>query len=483
MGAFGIDTRDVRALSCPARKSSSGPPNLQLIYGATGEQRELSKGKGGASMSSGNAKRAIRKNSREDSSVYSERPLVNEVKEPKSPYSARGTNTPWYRGWKLTERERATFRATTLASQDAKRRALRGESESAHPVNVPRLDPLDLMPAMCPNGLRALSLFSGGGGMDIGFDRAGFTHVASFEIMEDAAAVIRVAHPEWQVFGGEAGDVTRVDWSRYQGLVDVLHGGPPCQPFSHAGRRHGASDVRDMIPEFVRAVRAIGPSAFVCENVGGLRTKRFESYVRETILQPLEKQYRITSFILDAADYGVPQRRRRIFFVGFRTNDYFERFVPPSPTHIAGEGLNFLPRASGARQALGLPDIGVDGPAPTIRSGLTGPRHTTSILNSVTALKAWHGLGIWPNGVAATRERASAYPAKNGHFRLSLADCMVLQCFPETWPIRGPVYFALGLIGNSVAPPIAYHVAQAVGRALRPATALRDSAASRRGHV
>jgi DNA (cytosine-5)-methyltransferase 1 len=118
----------------------------------------------------------------------------------------------------------------------------------------------------------------------------------------------------------------------------------------------------------------------------------------------------------------------------------------------------------GARAALGLSDIGYDALAPTLRSGLTGPRHTTSVVNSATALKQWNTLQIWPNGVAEDREKASAFVAKNGHFRLSIPDCMLLQGFPADWPIRGTVYKALGLIGNSVAPPMGYRVAQVVAR-------------------
>jgi hypothetical protein len=66
--------------------------------------------------------------------------------------------------------------------------------------------------------------------MDIGFERAGFEHVASFEIMEHAVAVLREARPKWRVFGGVDGDVCQVDWRGYRGEVDVLHGGPPCSP-------------------------------------------------------------------------------------------------------------------------------------------------------------------------------------------------------------------------------------------------------------
>lgn len=388
--------------------------------------------------------------------------------------TARGTDSPWYQGWDISEQERAAFRATTIASQQAKRLAVRGEcSAPKHPINIPRLDPIALMPRRSGNGLRTLSLFSGGGGMDIGFDRAGFEHVANYEIMAGAASVLETAHPDWNVFGGEDGDVRLVNWSKYRGKVDVLHGGPPCQPFSNAGRQNGALDVRDMIPEFVRAVVALRPRVFVCENVSGLATKRFQDYVRSTIINPLGRRYVIRQFILDAADFGVPQTRRRVFFVGFADEADAERFEVPGPTHQHEKSKGFghnLPKTMGVREALGLPDTGFDGLAPTLRSGLTGPRHTTSVLSSVSALKLWNKLGVWPNGVGATREAASAYVAKNGDFRLSLQDCLLLQGFPGDWPVQKPVYFALGLIGNSVAPPMAYNLASAISAALHPAT-------------
>lgn len=386
-------------------------------------------------------------------------------------YSARGTDTPWYQGWSLNDDERASFRATTLASQEAKRRALNGECDHPkHPIYQPRLDPLSLMPQQGGNGLRALSLFSGGGGMDIGFDRAGFIHAASYELMADAAAVLKVARPAWTVFGGQAGDVRGVDWSPYRGKVDMLHGGPPCQPFSHAGRQLGAADTRDMIPEFVRAVKAVRPRAFVCENVSGLTAKRFKEYVHTTILAPLQGDYVIRQFTLDAADFGVPQRRRRIFFVGFVSGTDAARFEIPPATHTHDETEEVgadLPRTMGVREALGLPDIGTDGLAPTLRSGLTGPRHTTSVLSSVSALKLWNRLEVWPNGVAVDRDLASGYIVKNGHFRLSVPDCLVLQGFPTDWPVKRPVYFALGMIGNSVAPPMAFNLSMAISRALK----------------
>jgi DNA (cytosine-5)-methyltransferase 1 len=78
----------------------------------------------------------------------------------------------------------------------------------------------------------------------------------------------------------------------------------------------------------------------------------------------------------------------------------------------------------------------------------------------------WQALEIWPNGVARDRESARAFVAKNGHFRLSVPDCAIIQGFPDDWHFHGAVYLALGQVGNSVAPPLAYRLAGAVGQAI-----------------
>lgn len=369
------------------------------------------------------------------------------------------STSPYHEPWELTAEERQVYREMSRRSREAKRAAMVGEGPTpVHPVNVPRLDVSTLMPTRDSTGLRALSLFSGGGGLDIAFWRAGFEHVGSYEILEAAAATLAKAHPEWTVYGGSNGDVQLVDWNQYRGAVDLLHGGPPCQPFSNAGRQRGEKDNRNMWPEFVRAVQRIRPAAFVGENVAALASEKFSDYVRDSIIMPLERiGYIIYPILLHAGHFGVPQIRRRVFFVGFRTKKAAARWRPP---------IGNPERKNGVRWALGLPDIGYDDLSPTIRSTLTGPRHTTSILNSVSARNKFERLQIWPNGVAQTREAASRFVPDNGHFRLSIPDVSLIQGFPDAWPWEGATYMSLGQIGNAVPPPMGYAVAVSVSDAL-----------------
>jgi len=385
-----------------------------------------------------------------------------------------GTAAPWYEARQLSDAEREFFRERSRRSREAKLRALSAEVGEVL-THRPALDPAQLMPAVSPHLLPSLSLFSGGGGLDLGFERAGFCHVASFDTLEAAGDTLRANRPKWEVYSGGDGDVRTVDWRRYRGELAVLHGGPPCQPFSVAGRQRGQQDVRNMLPEFVRSVRESEPLAFVCENVPALAGPKFAEYLQEALLAPLGKRYRITTFRLSAHDFGVPQLRHRIMIVGFMHSEHAGRFTAPAPTHRADHLAPTLqPQVTswkleptmGVREAVGLPDIGSDGLAPTLRSTLTGPRHTTSILSSVSAQRAWATMEIWPNGVARSRIAAARFPTENGHHRLAVADCALLQGFPSWWHFEGAVYMSLGQIGNSVAPPMAYRLAREVAGAL-----------------
>lgn len=213
--------------------------------------------------------------------------------------------------------------------------------------------------------MNAVELFAGAGGLGIGMSRSGFKPLAVIEWDKYCCDTIRENQnrgvkpvKEWPLVEG---DVRCFDYSKISGRVDLVSGGPPCQPFSLGGKHRGRLDARDMFPEAIRAVRELRPQAFILENVKGLTRNTFANYLEYIRLQlsypellrrprepwmghlarlekyhthgkPTGLYYRVVKRLLDAANYGVPQRRERVFIVGFRS-DLGVEWSFPDETH------------------------------------------------------------------------------------------------------------------------------------------------------
>ena len=137
--------------------------------------------------------------------------------------------------------------------------------------------------------MKAIELFAGAGGLGMGISDAGFQHVAIAEWNSDACQTIRVnkgrgVNPVAHWPDIYEGDVCAFDYQSV-GMVDLVSGGPPCQPFSFGGKGKANADSRDMWPQAVRAVRQVQPRAFIFENVRGLTRKAFTEYFEHVILQ------------------------------------------------------------------------------------------------------------------------------------------------------------------------------------------------------
>ncbi|MDX8465742.1 DNA cytosine methyltransferase [Mesorhizobium sp. VK23B] len=188
--------------------------------------------------------------------------------------------------------------------------------------------------------MKIVEMFSGCGGLAYGLSASGLKPVAMVEADGAANRTLEANKTAGVTFAADwpitHSDVRRVDWRKHLGNVRVVAGGPPCQPFSQAGKGLGDRDLRDMWPEAVRAVREIRPEGFLFENVRGLLRPVFESYV-EALLATLSKcdpvhGYAVDRVMVDAADFGAPQRRQRVIVAGFRT-DIASSVVFPEPTH------------------------------------------------------------------------------------------------------------------------------------------------------
>ena len=190
---------------------------------------------------------------------------------------------------------------------------------------------------------RLISIFSGAGGMDIGFHSAGFRTAVAVEQDPSCCNTLRLNMPKTPVLEGDITSITTDDIltaAKAKPLgIDLVIGGPPCQSFSLAGKRMGMNDPRGLLVlEFIRIVREALPKAFVMENVKGMITwskgKAIEAIIEEAskpiLFMGTEYKYDISYQVLNSADFGAPQFRERVFIVGNRLG---KKFKFPEPTH------------------------------------------------------------------------------------------------------------------------------------------------------
>jgi DNA (cytosine-5)-methyltransferase 1 len=160
--------------------------------------------------------------------------------------------------------------------------------------------------------VHVLDVFAGAGGLSTGLAQAGFHIVAGAEWDADACATFAAAHPSADVLEGDVGAMSFAPW---RGAVDVVVGGPPCQPWSTGGKRLGSADPRDGWPPFLRVIREVRPRALFVENVTGFtlgpRQRRFDALRNE--LAGLG--YTVSASVENAADHGAPQKRQRLVIV------------------------------------------------------------------------------------------------------------------------------------------------------------------------
>ncbi|MFF7609238.1 DNA (cytosine-5-)-methyltransferase [Streptomyces parvulus] len=204
-------------------------------------------------------------------------------------------------------------------------------------------------------------LFCGAGGLSEGFREAGFDVVFALDKDADSMATYAKNHPNARTLEGSIADYSPAELAEMIGPVDVIVGGPSCQGFSTAGRRSGwvkSQDERNRLWEHMLGlVREAKPHAFLMENVPGLVMWK-EGQFGHKILKAFERLgYKVSMQILLAADYGVPQRRRRLFIVGVRDGKEFQF---PAPTHMGGWRRDTLALWEQKRKQAGLiPHISV----------------------------------------------------------------------------------------------------------------------------
>lgn len=389
--------------------------------------------------------------------------------------------------------------------------------------------------------LTSVELFTGAGGLALGVAAAGFEHRLLLEYNRHACTTLRENHA---AFGTNCliheGDVKAFDFTPYAG-VDLLAAGAPCQPFSIGGRHKAHSDERNLFPQVFRAQREIKPKAVLIENVKGLLRGSLSAFVEFIELQlahptvlpcdPLDPEgweahlptlraahangdsspfrYVVTKTLLNSADFGVPQRRERVFFVALRA-DLDADWTTPIATHsqaalelaksVSGDywsqhgisrkternhpRLAQWQRAAGrslpwttVRDALShlpAPVPGKEAPGVSNHVGQPGarsyPGHTGSPLDApAKTLKAGvHGV---PGGENMLRN-------PNGTVRyFTVREAACIQTFPDTYVFKGAWGEAMRQIGNAVPVALAKAVAESIMESLAAARSTAPDAA------
>lgn len=383
--------------------------------------------------------------------------------------------------------------------------------------------------------LKSIELFAGAGGLGLGLSQAGIHPSVLLEADQSCCDTLATNHKRHFARRNKAvivrTSVADVDLSTVPSAIDVLSGGPPCQPFSYAGRHKGYEDARNLFPEFYRFLRHSTPKAFVVENVPGLLRKSFKEYFEYILLQlryPEVQRYPLQSWeehratleryhtsnsarglvynvlwrLINAADYGIPQTRKRLFIVGVRSDiDAAWTFQKPlnSQTSLIWDKLygnywdrNEVPRRKRyldpgqdrfssslsrlekplekpwltVRDALlGLPKMVPDGRPERLqghvfRAGAREYRgHSGSTLDEpAKTLKAGvHGV---PGGENMMR-------LDNGALRyFTIRECARLQTFPDDYVICGSWTKSMRQIGNAVPVELARILGHSIGNAL-----------------
>ncbi|ALC29726.1 DNA (cytosine-5-)-methyltransferase [Streptomyces sp. CFMR 7] len=391
--------------------------------------------------------------------------------------------------------------------------------------------------------LTSIEICAGAGGQAIGLHQAGFKHLALVEIDHHAAETLREnirLLEEWS-WEREYCDVLSADVNDFRpipgegasqadlkkaakffgrplrrGELDLLAGGVPCPPFSHAGKQLGKDDERDLFPRMLELVDELHPRAVMIENVRGIKDAKFKEYCRyiEACLQGgwaqrpetgIEEEFKGLGYevcewdVLEASDFGVPQLRPRAVLVAIRKDILGDlKFVWPTATRAPKSVFAALDKSMEARYkpyisvggdvaelakrclakwrdlASAAADVKKDGGiAPTLVGG--SKKHGGADLGPSRAKAAWKNLGVSGMGVANGYEEGKR---KNTQGRdlfgddgpmLTVEQAAIIQGFPDNWTFAGGKTAQYRQVGNAFPPPVAQAVGEAIADVLRAA--------------
>lgn len=314
-----------------------------------------------------------------------------------------------------------------------------------------------------------VELFAGCGGLALGLEKAGFETAMLLEYDKDCAATLRQNRPGWNVVESDIQDAD------FKGIrADLVSGGFPCQPFSHAGHKLGFSDTRGtLFYEFARAIKEIKPKMFLAENVEAILRndggKTLDSIMN--ILRSLG--YDVQYKVLNALNYNVPQKRKRVFFIGHKRSYKKAEFEYPKPNNkviTLRDALKKVPKSEGAKYPKTrakifdlVPPGGswVDLPLRLQKKYMGDHIYAEGGKRGMARRMSWNEPCLTLLCSPSQKMTDRIHPVATRPF--TVREYARIQTFPDTWKFAGGMASQYKQIGNAV--PV--RLARAMGTELR----------------
>lgn len=328
--------------------------------------------------------------------------------------------------------------------------------------------------------MKVISLFSGCGGLDLGFEKAGFDIPIANEFDKKIFETFKINHPKTRLIEGDIRNISEDD---FPDDVDGIIGGPPCQSWSEAGSLRGIEDDRGkLFFEYIRILKKVKPKFFLAENVSGMLANRHSEAVQNILRMFDECGYDVSLTLVNSADYGVAQLRERVFYIGFRKD----------------LGINFkFPEGSTKddKKKITLKDIISDLQDSAVPA-LKGNRHNEKAINnneyfvgdfstifmSRNRVKSWDEQAFT---VQASGRQCQLHPSapkmekiglnkmrfvpgfEDKYRRMTVREVARIQGFPDSFEfVYDNVDMGYKMIGNAVPVNLAYEIAKAIKKHL-----------------
>ena len=328
--------------------------------------------------------------------------------------------------------------------------------------------------------MKILSLFSGCGGLDLGFEKAGFDIPIANEFDKNIWKTFEVNHPQTKLLKE---DIRKIDAKTLPKDIDGIIGGPPCQSWSEAGSLKGIEDDRGkLFFEYIRILKSVQPKFFLAENVSGMLADRHSDAVKNIIKMFEECGYDVSLTLVNAKDYGVAQERKRVFYIGFRKDLNIKFDFPKGSTEDDNNKIT-------------LRDIIWDLQDSAVPAGEKNQHNPNAINNNEYFIGSYSPIFMSRNRVKSWDEQAFTVQAsgrqcqihpqapkmikvdkndcrfvegkENLYRRMTIREVARVQGFPDNFKfVYNNTNDAYKMIGNAVPVNLAYEVACAIKKVL-----------------